>query len=71
VILQSGKWRFREEDVKRLMGIIRKRKKVVLYARVSSNTQKDHLINQVKYLTTYHIETPNTFGMLSDHNLCE
>jgi len=70
VILQSGKWRFREEDVERLMGIVRKRK-VVLYARVSSNTQKDDLINQVKYLTTYHMEMPNTFGTLSDHNLWE
>jgi excisionase family DNA binding protein len=49
VILQSGKWRFKEEDVERLMGIVRKRK-VILYARVSSNTQKDDLINQVKYL---------------------
>ena len=49
MILQSGKWRFKEEDVERLMGIVRKRK-VVLYARVSSNTQKDDLINQVKYL---------------------
>jgi Predicted site-specific integrase-resolvase len=49
VILQSGKWRFKEEDVERLMGIVRKRK-VVLYARVSSNTQKDDLINQVKCL---------------------
>jgi len=28
------------------MGIVRKRK-VILYARVSSNTQKDDLINQV------------------------
>ncbi|MEM3188604.1 MAG: IS607 family transposase, partial [Saccharolobus sp.] len=49
VVLQSGKWRFREEDVEKLMGIVRKRK-VILYARVSSNTQKDDLINQVKYL---------------------
>ena len=49
VILQSGKWRFKEEDVERLMGIVRKRK-VVLYARVSPTTQKDDLINQVKYL---------------------
>jgi len=49
VILQSGKWRFGEEDVEKLMGIVRKRK-VILYARVSSNTQKDDLINQVKYL---------------------
>jgi len=49
VILQSGKWRFKEEDVERLMGIVRKRK-VILYARVLSNTQKDDLINQVKYL---------------------
>jgi len=49
VILETGKWRFKEEDVERLMGIVRKRK-VILYARVSSNTQKDYLINQVKYL---------------------
>ena len=31
------------------MGIVRKRK-AILYARVSSNTQKDELVNQVKYL---------------------
>ncbi|MFP3189707.1 MAG: helix-turn-helix domain-containing protein, partial [Sulfolobaceae archaeon] len=49
VILETGKWRFKEEDVERLVGIVRKRK-VILYARVSSNTQKDYLINQVKYL---------------------
>ena len=49
VVLETGKWRFREEDVERLMGIVRKRK-AILYARVSSNTQKDDLINQVKYL---------------------
>ena len=49
VILQSGKWRFKEEDVERLVGIVRKRK-AILYARVSSNTQKDDLANQVKYL---------------------
>lgn len=49
VILETGKWRFREEDVERLVGIVRKRK-VILYARVSSNTQKDDLINQVKIL---------------------
>ena len=48
-MLESGKWRFREEDVERVMGIVRKRK-VVLYARVSSNTQRDDLVNQVKYL---------------------
>ena len=49
VVLESGKWRFREEDVEKLMGTVRKRK-VVLYARVSSNTQKDDLENQLKYL---------------------
>jgi len=47
-VLQSGKWRFREEDVEKLMGIV-KRKKVVLYARVS-NKRKDDLVDQVKYL---------------------
>jgi predicted site-specific integrase-resolvase len=30
------------------VGIVRKRK-IILYARVSSNTQKDRLANQVKY----------------------
>ena len=49
LILETGKWRFKEEDVERLVGIVRKRK-VILYARVSSNTQKDDLANQVKYL---------------------
>ena len=49
VILETGKWRFKEEDVERLVGIVRKRK-VILYARVSSNKQKDDLANQVKYL---------------------
>ena len=47
-MVQSGKWRFREEDVERLMGIVRKRK-VALYARVS-NERKDDLVDQVKYL---------------------
>ncbi|BCS92273.1 IS607 family transposase [Metallosphaera javensis (ex Sakai et al. 2022)] len=47
--LPSGKMRFREEDVEKLEGIIRK-KKIVLYARVSSNAQKDDLVNQVNYL---------------------
>ena len=46
-VVQSGKWRFRE-DVERLMGIV-KRRKVALYARVS-NKRKDYLVNQVKYL---------------------
>ncbi|AWS00135.1 IS607 family transposase [Metallosphaera hakonensis] len=49
VVLETGKWRFREEDIEKLMGIVRKRK-IVLYARVSSNTRKDDLVNQVKYL---------------------
>jgi Predicted site-specific integrase-resolvase len=35
-VLETGKWRFRD-DVEKLMRIVRKRK-VVLYARVSSNT---------------------------------
>ena len=46
-VVQSGKWRFRE-DLEKLMGIVKKRK-VVLYARVS-NERKDDLVNQVKYL---------------------
>ncbi|EHP69517.1 hypothetical protein MetMK1DRAFT_00022830 [Metallosphaera yellowstonensis MK1] len=56
-VLETGKWRFRD-DVEKLMRIVRKRK-VVLYARVSSNTRKDDLINQVKYLEENVKERPS------------
>jgi len=49
VVLESGRWRFREEDVERLAGIVKPRR-VVLYARVSSNTQRDDLERQVRAL---------------------
>jgi len=49
VVLESGRWRFREEDVERLAGVVKPRK-VVLYARVSSSTQRDDLERQVKAL---------------------
>jgi len=49
VVLESGRWRFREEDVERLAGIVKLRR-VVLYARVSSNTQRDDLERQVRAL---------------------
>ena len=37
-VVQSGKWRFRE-DLEKLMGIV-KRRKVALYARVSNTQEK-------------------------------
>ena len=43
------KWRFREEDVERLIGVVRPRK-VVLYVRVSFNSQRDDLERQVRTL---------------------
>ena len=49
VVHESGRWRFREEDVERLAGIVKLRR-VVLYARVSSNTQRDDLERQVRAL---------------------
>ncbi len=48
VVLKSGRWGSKE-DVERLMGIVKKRE-VVLYARVPSDTQKDDLAKQVSYL---------------------
>jgi excisionase family DNA binding protein len=42
VLTPGGRWRFKEEDVDRLMGFVGVRK-VVLYARASSSTQKDDL----------------------------
>jgi Predicted site-specific integrase-resolvase len=41
VVLETAKWRFKE-DVDKLMDTVRKRR--VLYARVSSNTQRDDLV---------------------------
>jgi putative resolvase len=49
VLTPGGKWRFREEDVERLIGIV-KQKRVVLYARVSSSSQRDDLERQVRAL---------------------
>jgi excisionase family DNA binding protein len=45
VVLESGRWRFREDDVERLISIIKPRK-VVLYTRVSSSSQRDDLERQ-------------------------
>jgi len=49
VLTPGGKWRFKEEDVERLIGVVRSRK-VVLYARVSSGNQRDDLERQVRAL---------------------
>jgi len=49
VLTPGGRWRFREEDVERLIGVVRQ-KRVILYARVSSNSQRDDLERQVKAL---------------------
>jgi putative resolvase len=49
VLTPGGKWRFREEDVERLMGLTRARK-AVLYARVLSDRQKDDLDRQIRAL---------------------
>jgi len=50
VLTPGGKWRFREEDVERLIGGVVKQRRVILYARVSSNSQRDELERQVKVL---------------------
>jgi len=49
VILESGRWRFREEDVERIAGPLKFRK-VILYVRVSSSSQRDDLEKQIKVL---------------------
>jgi len=49
VLTPRGKWRFREEDVERLIGIVKQRR-VVLYARVSSSSQRDDLERQIRAL---------------------
>ena len=50
VLTPGGKWRFREEDVERLIGGVVKQRRVILYARASSNSQRDDLEGQVKVL---------------------
>ena len=49
VLTPGGRWRFREEDVERLVGVVRQRR-VVLYARVSSSSQRNDLERQVRAL---------------------
>ena len=49
VLTPGGRWRFKEEDVERLIGVVRQRR-VILYARVSSNSQRDDLERQVRAL---------------------
>jgi putative resolvase len=49
LLTPGGKWRFREEDVERLIGIV-KQKRVMLYARVSSSSQRDDLERQIRAL---------------------
>jgi putative resolvase len=49
VLTPGGKWRFKEEDVERLIGVVKQRG-VILYARVSSNSQRDDLERQVRAL---------------------
>jgi putative resolvase len=49
VLTPGGRWRFREEDVERLIGVIRQGR-AILYARVSSNSQRDDLERQVRAL---------------------
>jgi len=49
VLTPGGRWRFREEDVERLIGVVRQRR-VILYARVFSSSQRDDLERQVREL---------------------
>ena len=65
-VVQTGKWRFRE-DLEKLMGIVKKRK-VVLYAKVS-NTRKDDLVNQVTAVIRFCLDYRVIFKGKS-HNRC-
>jgi len=50
----AGRWLIPESEVNRLLGIKPvERKRAILYARVSSSEQKEHLTSQVKRLRSY------------------
>jgi putative resolvase len=74
VLTPGGKWRFREEDVERLIGEVKQRK-VILYARVSSSNQRDDLERQVRaleewaksnYIVDYEVVTDIGSGLNED-----
>jgi excisionase family DNA binding protein len=45
-----GKWRIPYNEVERLLGGVQRVRRVAIYARVSSNTQRDNLERQVEAL---------------------
>ena len=50
----AGRWLIPESEVNRLLGIKPiERKRAILYTRVSSSEQKEHLTSQVKRLRSY------------------
>jgi len=50
----AGRWLIPESEVNRLLGIKPvERKRAIMYARVSSSEQKEHLTSQVKRLSSY------------------
>jgi len=50
----AGSWLIPESEVNKLLGIKPvERKRAILYARVSSSEQKEHLTSQVKRLRSY------------------
>jgi len=61
----GGKRRVPESEIKRILGL-REEKKVIGYARVSSNTQKDDLERQIEAITQYAKEHGWNIEILKD-----
>jgi len=61
----GGKRRVPESEIKRILGL-REEKKVIGYARVSSNTQKDDLERQIEVITQYAKERGLNIEILRD-----
>jgi putative resolvase len=50
----AGRWLVPQSEIDRLLGVKREEKqRAIIYARVSSETQKEHLVNQVRRLKKY------------------
>jgi len=61
----GGKRRVPESEIKRILGL-REERKIIGYARVSSNTQKDDLERQIEAITQYAKEQGWNIEILKD-----
>jgi putative resolvase len=62
----TGHRRYTDSDLNKLIGVTEKPKQIVLYARVSGNSQKDDLVRQVQLLEDYATSKGYEYKVIED-----